>query len=95
MGVVLVSENKYKEAEDMFRKSYELNPSNSRGLMGLSEVIMAQKQPDRAMQVLRAEIEKFPTRIEFRLALADLEAEMSRLLPAVVRLTTELHAAVK
>ena len=37
MGVVLVNEKKFKEAEDTFRKSYDLNPANSRGLMGLAE----------------------------------------------------------
>jgi tetratricopeptide (TPR) repeat protein len=73
MGVVLVNEKKFKESEDMFRKSYELNPANPRGLMGLSEVILAQNQPERAMQVLRAEIQKYPTRLDFRSALADVE----------------------
>ena len=73
MGVVFAKQKKYKEAEDIFRKSYDLNPANSRGLMGLSEVIMAQSQPERAMKVLQSEIEKYPTRLEFRLALADVE----------------------
>jgi tetratricopeptide (TPR) repeat protein len=83
MGVVFVNEKKYKEAEDTFRKSYDLNPANSRGLMGLTEVIMAQNQPDRAMQVLRTEIEKYPTRLEFRLALADLEVRSQKFDQAV------------
>src|SRR6266568_1801426 len=78
MGVVLGNERKFKEAEEMFRKSYDLNPANSRGLMGLSEVIMAQNQPERAMQTLRAEILKYPTRLEFRLALADVEVRAQK-----------------
>jgi tetratricopeptide (TPR) repeat protein len=78
MGVALVNEKKYKEAEDMFRKCYDLNPANSRGLMGLSEVIMAQNQPERAMQLLRTEIQKYPTRLEFRLALADVEVRAQK-----------------
>jgi len=76
--VVLVNEKKYKEAEDTFRKSFDLNPANSRGLVGLAEVIMAQNQPERAMQVLRTEIEKYPTRLEFRLALADVEVRAQK-----------------
>jgi len=87
MGVVLVNEKKYKESEDAFRKSYDLNPANSRGLMGLSEVIMAQNQPERAMQVLRAEIEKYPTRLEFRLALADIEVRARKFDLAVAEFT--------
>jgi tetratricopeptide (TPR) repeat protein len=78
MGVVYTSEKKYKEAEDIFRKCYDLNPANSRGLLGLSEVIMLQNQPDRAMQVLRAEIQKYPTRLEFRKALANVEVRAGK-----------------
>ena len=37
MGVVNLAENRYKEAEEAFRKSYQLNPANSRGLMGVVE----------------------------------------------------------
>jgi len=46
LGVVNLAENKYKEAEDAFRRSYELNPANSRGLMGMVETQMAQNHPD-------------------------------------------------
>jgi len=85
--VVLVNERKFKEAEDTFRKSYDLNPANSRGLMGLAEVMMAQNQPERAMQALRSEIEKYPTRLEFRLALADVEIRARKYDLAVGELT--------
>jgi cytochrome c-type biogenesis protein CcmH/NrfG len=72
LGSVLLNEKKYKEAEDFFRKSYDLNPSNARGLMGLMETMMAEGQPDRAMQLLRGEIQKYPTRLEFHMALANI-----------------------
>ena len=71
MGIVYLNERKYKEAEAIYRKSYDLNPANSRGLMGLVETVMAQNQPDRAMELLRSEIQKYPTRLEFRMALAN------------------------
>ena len=60
IGVVSLAENKFKDAEDAFRKSYQLNPANSRGLMGVVETYMAQNRPDQALQVLQAEAQKMP-----------------------------------
>ncbi|MEO7653852.1 MAG: tetratricopeptide repeat protein, partial [Bryobacteraceae bacterium] len=71
MGLLNMSEGKYKEADASYRRCYELNPSNSRGLMGMVELYMIQKQPDRALLLLREEMQKFPTRLELRLALAN------------------------
>ena len=71
IGVVNLAENKFKEAEDAFRKAYQLNPANSRGLMGIVETYMAQNRPDQALQVLQAEAQKMPDRMEFRLALGN------------------------
>jgi tetratricopeptide (TPR) repeat protein len=71
LGVVNLAENKYKEAEDAFRRSYELNPANSRGLMGMVETEMAQNHPDQAMQLLQTESAKAPTRMDFILALGN------------------------
>ena len=72
MGVVMAAQKKYKEAEAMFRKAYELNPANSRGLMGQVETVMAQNQPERAVQLLRAEIERYPARLEFHMMLGNI-----------------------
>ena len=71
MGVVNLAENKYKEAEEAFRKAYQLNPANSRGLMGVVETYMAQNRPDQAMQILQSEAQKAPDRVEFRIALGN------------------------
>jgi tetratricopeptide (TPR) repeat protein len=71
LGVVNLAENKYKEAEDAFHRSYELNPANSRGLMGMVETEMAQNHPDQAMQLLQAESAKVPNRMDFILALGN------------------------
>jgi tetratricopeptide (TPR) repeat protein len=72
VGVVNLAENKFKEAEDAFRKAYQLNPANSRGLMGIVETYMTQNRPDQAMQILRSEAEKAPDRVEFRIALGNI-----------------------
>ncbi len=70
LGLLNAIEKNFKGAEEAYRRCYELNQGNTRGLMGQIESIMAQNQPDRAMQVLRGEIEKYPSRMEFRMALA-------------------------
>ena len=64
MGVVNLAENKYKEAEDAFRRAYQLNPANSRGLMGIVETNMAQNKTDEALKILQSESDKAPNRMD-------------------------------
>ena len=90
MGAVYVREKKYKEAEDIFRKCYDLNPANSRGLMGQVEVQMIQNQPDKAMSTLRTEIQKYPTRLDLRLALANMEVRAKKYDVAITEFTSLL-----
>jgi tetratricopeptide (TPR) repeat protein len=71
LGVVDLAESKYKDAADSFRRSYELNPANSRGLMGMVETEMAQHHPDQAMQLLQTESAKAPNRMDLVLALGN------------------------
>jgi tetratricopeptide (TPR) repeat protein len=71
VGVVNLAENKFKEAEDAFQKSYELDPNRSRGLLGLVETDMAQQKADQAMQRLQTALEKSPNRWDLRLALGN------------------------
>jgi tetratricopeptide (TPR) repeat protein len=78
LGVVNLAENKYKEAEDSFRRSYELNPANSRGLMGMVETEMAQNHPDQAMKLLQTESAKVPNRMDFQLALGNTAVRAGR-----------------
>lgn len=72
LGQVDVLENRYKEAEENFRRSYQLNPANSRGLIGIVETNMAQNKPDEAIAMLRTEADKSPNRLDLREALAKL-----------------------
>ena len=44
LGVVNLSQAKYKEADEAFKRAYELNPANPRGLMGMVETAMAQNK---------------------------------------------------
>ena len=93
MGIVLVAEQKYKEAEEIFRKVYDLNPANAAGLLGMTEVMMAEKQPERAQQALRTEIQKYPTRQEFHLALGNLLVRAGKFDQGIAEFTALLDKA--
>jgi tetratricopeptide (TPR) repeat protein len=71
LGVVNLAEKKYKEAEDAFRRAYQLNPANTRGLMGQVETHMAQDKPDAALALLQAESDKQPNRVELFMAMGN------------------------
>jgi tetratricopeptide (TPR) repeat protein len=71
LGVVNLAENKFKEAEDAFRRAYQLNPANSRGLMGIVETNMAQNKTDEALKILQAESDKAPNRLDLLLAMGN------------------------
>ncbi len=57
-GMLDFADQHYKEAEATFLKVYRANPSDLSGLMGLVETYVAQNQPDKAIQTLRAELAK-------------------------------------
>jgi len=71
LGVVNLAETRYKEAEDAFRRAYQLNPASSRGLMGMVETEMAQNKIDAALALLQAEADKAPNHLDFLLALGN------------------------
>lgn len=76
MGVVDLAEGKYKDASDSFKRTYELNPQNSRGLMGVVETDMAENRPDEAIKTLEAEAAKSPNRLDVTLALGNTEVRV-------------------
>ncbi len=69
LGMVALAEGRYKDAEDSFRQAYELNPANSRPLMGMAETLLAQHKPDAALQLLLAESKKSPNRMDLLVGL--------------------------
>jgi tetratricopeptide (TPR) repeat protein len=71
-GVANLAQKKYQQAEEAFRKAYEMDRSNVGPLMGLVEVYAAQKKMDEALKLLHAEVEKNPARLDIRLALGNI-----------------------
>src|SRR4029077_14332645 len=71
LGVVNLTEHKFKEAEDAFRRAYQVNPANSRGLMGIVETNMAQNKPEAALKLLQEESDRAPNRLDLLVAIGN------------------------
>src|SRR5260370_42308719 len=65
-GTASLKAGKFKEAEEAFGMVSKLEPANSRGSKALVEVYLAQKKYDEAIQLLRGEVEKDRTRLDYR-----------------------------
>ncbi len=83
LGRLNLVEQKYKEADQDFRRTYDLNPANIRGMTGLVESDLLQNKPDAAIQTLKAELAKNPERSEIKLLLADVEVRIGNLDDAI------------
>ena len=73
LGSLNLSLQKYNEAEDAFRKSYALNPSKIRPLVGIAKSLAARNRMNEAIQTLADESKKHPQRADLRMALASFE----------------------
>jgi tetratricopeptide (TPR) repeat protein len=92
---VNLAENKFKDAEDAFRRSYQLNPANLRGLMGVAETYLRQNKTDQAIQMLQAEVAKTPTRSDLHLALGTVGQIAGRWDMAISEFQTALSSSAK
>jgi len=75
-GTISMAERKFADAEAAFRKAYQLNPNDSRGIVGMVESYFLQNKGDQALKMLQAEVDKAPTRWELRIALGNAELDM-------------------
>jgi tetratricopeptide (TPR) repeat protein len=78
LGMVALAENRYQDAEDSFKRAYELNPANSRALMGMVATDMAQHKPDAALALLQVESKKAPNRLDLLVGLGNTAAQAGR-----------------
>jgi tetratricopeptide (TPR) repeat protein len=73
LGILNYQEKNFKEADSIFRGMQETNPGDSRGLIGLVETQVAQKDFSDAIKMMDTELAKDPNRNDYRLALANIE----------------------
>jgi tetratricopeptide (TPR) repeat protein len=71
-----LQEKKYKSAEDSFRNVYTKS-QDPRAFMGLVETHVAQGNTGTAIKLLRDELSKFPERLEYNAALANISVSTS------------------
>jgi tetratricopeptide (TPR) repeat protein len=73
LGVLNLMEKKYDDAAAAFRRAYDADPANLKGLLGESEAYIQMGKPDQAVTVVQAEVTKFPARNDLKRNLGDIE----------------------
>ena len=68
-GINAITQGKLQDAKTAFLRSYELNPANPRGLVGIVQTDIQGGKPDDAMILLQAESKKQPNRLDIQLLL--------------------------
>ena len=74
LGVLAISEKKYKEAEDIFRQLQQITAGDPRVISGLVEAYKGENQSGRAMQLLQDEVKRTPNSPTARALLAQFAA---------------------
>lgn len=69
LGELDVQEKKYADAMDTFRKSYQMNPGDTRSLVSMVHAYMLEGKSDEAVTMLQGESAKAPTRTDFKVLL--------------------------
>jgi tetratricopeptide (TPR) repeat protein len=66
LGVLDLNQKKIKDAEEMFRRAYEANPNNLRGLLGESRAYLLDGQLDKSVQLVESEAQKKPANLDLQ-----------------------------
>ncbi|HMD47912.1 MAG TPA: tetratricopeptide repeat protein [Bryobacteraceae bacterium] len=60
LGIIALGQGRYSQAEDYFRKLYKEGSPDIQPLAGLVNAYEAEHQPERALQLMQAEVQKSP-----------------------------------
>jgi tetratricopeptide (TPR) repeat protein len=74
LGLINYSQGNYKDAMTAFNTLREHNPGDVRGMIGMVETEVAQRNFPRAEQMVQDELRKDPDNLDFRFALANVLA---------------------
>lgn len=74
LGLLNLDEKDYAAAVNAFRRAYEANPADLRGLSGQAEVYFAKGQPDKALEVAQSQVNAHPERSDLLRELAGIKA---------------------
>jgi tetratricopeptide (TPR) repeat protein len=95
LGVLNLEDHKLAECQGAFRKAYELNPTDSRGLMGVVRCYLADNKSEAALALLQTESDKAPARADLRLAVANVGLDMGKFDLAIAEYQNVLGASGK
>jgi tetratricopeptide (TPR) repeat protein/Zn-dependent protease with chaperone function len=90
LGRTCLAEGKYTHAEEAFQRVRRLEPANSRGLLGLAEVYMAQNRADDAIALLQ-----YPGDVASHMALGNMAVRTARYDLAIAEFQQALDATDK
>ena len=90
LGTDSLAIHRYTDAEQAFRRAYEIDPTYTWALTGLVEVYLLEQRPDYAIRVLQVEIAKNPGRRDLHLALGNLLVRTGRYDQAITQFQTIL-----
>ena len=71
LGILDLNEKKAKPAIELFRRAWEADPNNLRGLLGEARAYALDGQAAKAVEVVKAEADKAPTRLDLQSALGN------------------------
>jgi tetratricopeptide (TPR) repeat protein len=83
LGLLDLNEKKVKDGEDLFKRAWEADPNNLRGLMGESRAYLMDGQPDKSVQVVEAEAQKYPKRLDLQSLLGNSEVSSGQVDKAI------------
>ena len=92
LAILDLSQQRYKDAENAFLALQKKYPADLRGTLGLSETYAAQKQYDKAMTLLQAELARQPNRTDLHLAIGNLAYRAQKYDLAVAQYETVLKS---
>jgi len=78
LGNLRVAQNQYGEAQQAFQQALDQDPNLTDAMGGVLNVDLLQKQPDKAVATLRAQLTKYPKNVGFHIMLGQLLLEQKK-----------------
>lgn len=88
LGLLDLNEKKLKDAQDLFRRAWEADTTNLRGLLGQSRALLIDGQGEKSVQVVEVEAQKAPNRLDLVSALGNAQAGAGQLDRAIATFQT-------
>ena len=95
VGTAALAEGKPAIAEQAFQRAYELNPANSKSLLGMVDAEIQQGHPEKAMTLLQNEARKAPNRLDIPLLMGTTAQREGKFQDSLVYFTKVLNGLDK